>query len=58
MSSLLGVMFWHNEQDVEVLEGDVGPSKAISSCAIVFFHLDVPSHHQTIQHHQTLALQV
>jgi hypothetical protein len=38
MSCPLGVTFWHNEQVVELLEGDVGPPKAISSCARVFLH--------------------
>ena len=54
----LGVMFWHNDQVVELLEGDIGPPEAISSSEKVFLHPNVPIHHQIIQHHQALALQV
>jgi hypothetical protein len=51
-------MFWHNEKVIELLEGDVGNPKAISSSAKVFLHPNVPSHNQISQHHQALALQV
>jgi hypothetical protein len=51
-------MFWHDEQVVELLKGDVGPPKATSSSTRVFLHPNVPSHHQIIQHHQALTLQV
>jgi hypothetical protein len=41
----LGVMFWHNDQVVELLEGDTGPPKEISSSEKVFLHPNVPIHH-------------
>jgi len=57
MSCPLGVTFWHGEQVDELFEGDARPPKARSSCARASLHQDMPSHHQTNQHHQTLALQ-
>jgi hypothetical protein len=51
----LGVTFWHKEQIIELLEGDIGPPKAIPSCTGVFLqgacHVTIKSSN----HHQTLA---
>jgi hypothetical protein len=48
----LGWMFFYKKEDAQALKGDVGTPKAIYSYAIFFLHQGVPSHHQTIQHHQ------